>query len=440
MNVNHLKVTWVRVETLQPANRNARTHSRDQVRQIARSVERFGFTNPILVDDDGFVIAGHGRLEAAKLLGMKEVPVIRLSHLSADERRAYALADNKLAENAGWDREVLAIELEALAELDFDLELTGFCVAEIDIVLDDYAAARSSTEADDIDIVPPTRNEVVSKAGDLWLLGRHKLLCGDALCSESLDRLMGSEVADLLFTDPPYNVKISGNVCGLGSVKHREFAMASGEMSEEGFTTFLSTALGHAADRLRDGAIAYVCMDWRHIRELLVAGERAFSEFKNLCVWNKTNAGMGTFYRSKHELVFVFKKGEGSHINNFGLGENGRYRTNVWDYPGMSSIGPGRSEELAMHPTVKPVAMIADAIRDCSNRGGIILDPFGGSGSTLIAAEKTGRSARLIEIDPAYCDTIIRRFMAFTSQRAVNAATGEAFAAPVNKSFDRDDL
>ena len=228
-----------------------------------------------------------------------------------------------------------------------------------------------------------------------------------------------------MFTDPPYNVKIDGNVCGLGSVKHREFAFASGEMNQSQFTAFLSDTLGNAASVMRDGAIAFVCMDWRHMGELLAAGNSVFTELKNLVVWNKTNGGMGAFYRLKHELIFVFKQGTAEHTNSFGLGETGRCRTNVWDYAGISSISGSRSEELAMHPTVKPVALIADAIRDCSRRGEIVLDCFGGSGSTLIAAEKTGRSARLIEYDPLYCDTIIRRWEKVTGKRATLAVTDE---------------
>lgn len=263
--------------------------------------------------------------------------------------------------------------------------------------------------------------------GDLWELGRHRLLCGDTRQADDMGRLMADGRADLVFTDPPYNVAIDGNVCGLGSVKHREFAFASGEMSEGQFTDFLTNTLSNISRVMRDGAIAFVCMDWRHMGELITAGSAAFTELKNLVVWNKTNGGMGAFYRSKHELVFVFKQGTSEHTNSFGLGETGRYRTNVWDYAGISSIGAGRAEELAMHPTVKPVALIADAIRDCSRRGEIVLDGFGGSGSTLIAAEKTGRCARLIEYDPLYCDTIIRRWEARTGKRARLAASREGF-------------
>lgn len=416
-----------KIDALKPYHRNARTHSKKQIRQIADSITRFGFTNPVLVSDDGDIIAGHGRVEAAKLLGMREVPTLALSHLSETERRAYILADNKLALNAGWDNEILAIELQGLIDLSFELDLTGFGIAEIDSILDEARHSDPSQTDADADRVPEPAEAVVSRAGDLWQLGRHRLLCGDARSARDFQALLGDEQVDLVFTDPPYNVKIDGNVCGLGGIKHREFAFASGEMTERQFTNFLADTLGNAAATMRDGAIAFVCMDWRHMGELLTAGRECFTELKNLVVWNKTNGGMGTFYRSKHELIFVFKQGTAEHTNSFGLGDTGRYRTNVWDYAGISSIGKGRSEELAMHPTVKPVEMIADAIRDCSRRGEFVLDCFAGSGSTLIAAEKTGRNARAIEYDPAYCDTIVRRWEAYTGKRAKHAVTGLTF-------------
>ena len=424
---SHPQIVERSITSLKPYAANARIHSKQQVKQIAASITRFGFTNPVLISDGGEIIAGHGRVEAAKSLGWKAVPTLALSHLSDIERRAYVLADNKLALNAGWDRDILAIELQALVDLDFEVELTGFSLAEIDFVLDE----ASDADPDGIDAaedeVAFATGKPVSRQGDLWQLGRHRLLCGDARSSIDFEALLGSEQADLVFTDPPYNVAIDGNVCGLGAVKHREFAFASGEMSETQFTEFLATTLGNAAAMMRDGAIAFVCMDWRHMGELQAAGSASFTELKNLVVWNKTNGGMGAFYRSKHELIFVYKQGTAAHTNSFGLGETGRYRTNVWDYAGISSIGANRSEELAMHPTVKPVALIADAIRDCSRRGEIVLDCFGGSGSTLIAAEKTGRNARLIEYDPLYCDTIVRRWEKLTGKRVTLAVTGETF-------------
>lgn len=412
---------------MRPYARNARKHSKAQIQQIAASIQRFGFTNPVLVGDDDEIIAGHGRVEAAKKLGLTSVPTLRLSHLSPEERRAYILADNKLALNAGWDSELLAIELQALVDLDFDMAVTGFSVAEIDFALDGAREgdpdAKSVLE-DDVTIVT---GEPVTRRGDVWILGRHRLICGDAREPSDYAALMPGERADLIFTDPPYNVPIDGHVTGLGKLRHREFAMATGEMSEAAFTAFLIESLAPSAGACRNGAIAFVCMDWRHMGELLAAGKAVFSELKNVCVWNKTNGGMGTFYRSKHELVFVFKVGDAPHTNTFGLGDSGRYRTNVWDYAGVSSLGAGRKEALEMHPTVKPTALVADAIRDCTKRGDIVLDAFGGSGTTLIAAEMCGRSARLVEYDPLYCDTIVRRYQAYTGKAAVLARGGSSF-------------
>lgn len=417
------------LEALVPAARNARTHSRKQLRQIADSIERFGFTNPVLVDEKDQILAGHGRVAAAQMIGMKEVPVLCIGDLSAEERKAYVLADNKLALNAGWDQELLALELQELVDLDFAVELTGFSLAEIDFTLD--AAKDSSPDGADAqpDGTPAMADHAATLPGDLWHLGRHRLLCGDAREPSHYAALMGDCLADIVFTDPPYNVPVDGHVCGLGRVRHREFAMGAGEMSVRQFTAFLATALGNVVRKCRAGAIAYVCMDWRHLRELLDAGEKCSLELKNLVVWNKTNAGMGTFYRSKHELIFVFKHGDAPHVNSFGLGENGRYRTNVWDYRGISSISATRETELAMHPTVKPVSLVADALRDCSRRGDIVLDPFAGSGTTLMAAQQTGRTAHLIEFDPYYCDIIIRRFAAATGKLATLAATGQDFEA-----------
>lgn len=423
-----LKITYRKIGELIPYTGNARTHSDKQIAQIAASIRKFGFTNPVLIDEEGGIVAGHGRVAAAKQLGIAEVPTIVLGHLTPAERRAYVIADNRLAELAGWDREILKIEFQALAEmdLDFELEITGFETAELDLLLDDSAGEVAADPADEVPAPDP--GPAVTRPGDVWCLGPHRLICGDARDTATYAALMGADRARAVFTDPPYNVKIDGHVCGSGTVKHREFAMASGEMDAAAFTAFLEASLGAMAAVSLDGAIHFTCMDWRHMAELQAAGSKVYSELKNLVVWAKTNGGMGTFYRSRHELIYVWKVGTAPHVNTFGLGETGRYRTNVWDYPGVNSFGANQ-KDLALHPTVKPVALVADAIKDVTRRGEIVLDGFGGSGTTLIAAERTGRVARLVELDPIYCDVICRRYAALTGEAPVLLATGELFDA-----------
>lgn len=409
----HSAIIQIGLDQLVPYQANARTHSRRQIKQIAASMQRFGFLNPVLVDDGNQIIAGHGRVEAAKTLGFESVPCLRIGHLSQDEKRAYVLADNRLAEKAGWDRELLAIELQHLVDIEFDTEIIGFETPEID------TEDRLPTSSAD--------GPAVSRPRDMWQLGPHRLLCGSALDRDAYSRLLGGDRVDLVITDPPFNVKIEGNVGGLGRIRHPDFAMASGEMSREEFTTFLAAAFSHIVAHAADGALSFVFMDWRHLREVLDAGETSFSELKNVVVWNKDNGGMGSLYRSKHELIFVFKVGTGPHINNVELGRHGRNRSNVWDYPGISSMRRGRLEELAMHPTVKPVALIADAMKDASNPKGLVLDPFAGSGTILIAAEKTGRHAAAIELAPGYVDVAVRRWQLYTGKPAVLAGTGHSF-------------
>ena len=422
--IRELKVQVVPVATLKPYARNPRTHSKKQLRQIADSIRTFGWTKPILIDADAGVIAGHGTLAAAKLLGIDRVPTIRLEDMTAAQKRAYVLADNKLAENAGWDRELLALELQGLLEmeLDFEVTTTGFEMGEIDILISDLSHGVD----DEADRVPEIHSTLppITHPGDLWQLGRHRLLCADATLPESFERLMTGEEAEMVFTDPPYNVPIGGHVTGLGSVKHAEFAMASGEMTEAEFITFLEQVLGLMAAHSRDGAIHFICMDWRHVLELLTAGRSVYSELKNLCVWTKSNGGMGSLYRSQHELVVIFKAGSAPHINNVELGRHGRNRTNVWAYPGMNSFGAERDNALAMHPTVKPVALVEDAILDVSRRGGVVLDAFVGSGTTLIAAERAGRRAFGLELEPHYVDVTLRRFRALTGMEPLHAGSG----------------
>lgn len=335
------------------------------------------------------------------------------------------LADNKLALNAGWDEDLLAEELKNLLEIDlsFDIGVTGFSVGEIDQIIDGAIPQEDGNPDDDLyEINVPRRCQL----GDIWQLGVHRLVCGNALDPAVLSDLMQGQVAQMVFTDPPYNVPIQGHVSGMGNIQHREFAMAAGEMTRTQFIDFLQTACENMAQHSQDGTIHFICMDWRHMQELQAAGEAVYTELKNLIVWAKDNGGMGTFYRSRHELIFAFKHGTAPHINSFELGQHGRYRTNVWQYKGVNTLKAGRMDELALHPTVKPVQMIADAIKDVSTRGSIVLDPFAGSGSTLIAAHKTGRRAYLIELDPIYCDRIIARWEAFAKDEAEQVGCGIA--------------
>lgn len=405
-----LKVTYRDLQSLVPDPRNARTHPKRQIEQIVASIRAFGFTNPILADPEGVIIAGHGRLRAAKELGLATVPVIELADLSEPEKKALRLADNKIALNAGWDTEILKLELAdlALPEIDIDLGLTGFSSGEIDVVL---------AEADDPDdeVIPAVPESPRVRPGDIWQLGEHRVACGDGRDRDFLARLVGDGARiDCAFLDPPYNVKINGHANAKG--RHREFAMASGEMKEAEFRSFLSDTLGACASVSREGAVHFVCMDWRHMDDVTASVEGIYNKLLNICVWNKSNAGMGSLYRSKHEMVFVYRVGDAPHTNSVELGKHGRNRTNVWDYPSVNSMRGSRREDLALHPTVKPLAMVADAICDVTRRGELVLDIFLGSGTSLIAAERVGRRFRGLDIDPAYVDLAMTRWSEITGK------------------------
>jgi DNA modification methylase len=405
---SRLAVTYRAISDLIPDPRNARTHPKRQIDQLKASIEAFGFTNPILADPDGHIIAGHGRLQAARAMGISEVPTIILSGLSEIQKRALRIADNKIALNAGWDLEILQQELGELASIDVDIDptLTGFSTGEIDVIL------CSAGDPDD-EVIPPVPTTPRTKPGDVWVLGEHRVGCGDSRDAGFLQRVIGDWArVDAAFLDPPYNVRIGGHAVSAGS--HREFAMASGEMSEAEFRSFLADTLGAAARVSRDGAVHFVCMDWRHMDDVSAVGRTVYGERLNLCIWNKSNAGMGSLYRSKHELVFVYRVGSAPHRNMVELGKHGRNRTNVWDYASVNSMRGSRREDLALHPTVKPTGLVADAIQDVTRRGDLVLDLFLGSGTTLIAAERTGRRFRGIDIDPAYVDVAIERWSART--------------------------
>jgi DNA modification methylase len=421
-----LRIEWVPIGQLRPNPRNPRTHSKKQIKQIAASIRKFGFLNPVLVDGDNMALAGHGRIEAARLEGLTHVPIIRFDHLSVAQKRAYLIADNKIAEQAGWDREILAIELSELIDLlpaeGFDVSLTGFEAPEIDLLLADMACSKQEPE----DIPLPLPRNPVTGRGDLWLLGKHRLLCGDAREAGDFARLMEGALASAVFCDPPYNLRVSA-IGGRGRVRHREFAFASGEMLPSQFRTFLSQTLGNGVRASAEGAVHFVCMDWRHIDVLIAVGREIYGDMLNLVVWNKSNAGQGSLYRSQHELIGVFRVGVNPHRNNVELGRFGRNRSNVWTYPGVNTFGRGRMEALAAHPTVKPVALVADALLDCTARGDVVLDQFAGSGTTLLAAEKVGRIGFGIEYEPGYVDVAIKRWQRSTKLEAMLAGEGRSF-------------
>jgi DNA modification methylase len=419
-----MQVKTFKIEDLIEYARNPRKNDAVVDRMVS-CIKEFGFRIPIVAKSDGSVVDGHLRLKAARKLGITEVPVVIADDLTDTQVKAFRLVANQSANWAEWDDELLKLEFEDLKNLNFDLDLTGFDMSEVERLL-----RNDDVQEDDYDEMPENDEDIptVSKLGDLWILGNHRLLCGDSTKTEDVKKLMSEKIADMVFCDPPYNVRID-SIIGLGSVHHDEFAMASGEMTEQEFIDFLSLVFKNLIAVSKDGSIHYHCMDWKHIYEIMVAGRAVYTEFKQLCVWNKDNFGMGSFYRSKHELIFIFKNGIAKHTNNFDLGQHGRTRTNVWDYSGMNSYS-GRDSDgelLKMHPTVKPVKLVADAILDCSLHGELILDLFGGSGTTLIACEKTNRKCCMMELDPKYVDTIIRRWQKHTNKKAILESTGKAF-------------
>jgi DNA modification methylase len=429
--ITNLQIVNLPIELLKPDPENAREHSPKQIRQIAKNEKRYGFLFPVLISADYKIICGHARTAAAKLNGLLEVPTIQVDHLSEAERRVVALADNRLAEKASWNKKFLKKQLELIVELDpqVELEETGFDLAEIEVI--EQEPADVDDFRDPVDRLPSLdAGPTITRPGDLWLLDDHRVLCADMLASASLPALMAGCRAHAVFTDPPYNVRVPGHVSGKGATKHRNFAMASGEMTKAEFTTFLMSVCSHVARHSIRGAVVYSCIDWRHWEELQVAARSAGLEMLNACVWMKPTPGMGSFYRSQHEIVLVLRNGNTSHRNNVKLGSYGRNRSNVWQYPNPSSFGRGTDEGKlsALHPTVKPVAMIGDALLDCTKRGDVVLDPFLGLGSTLMAAERTKRRCYGVEIDPRYVDCGIRRWQVHGG--------GQARHAENNKTFD----
>jgi DNA modification methylase len=415
-------ITLLSTSALTPHPRNPRKHSQAQIRSLASSINAFGFNAPILTDKNNQILSGHARFEAAKLAGHDEVPVISLDHLSPEKARAYMLADNQLTDRSSWDDTALAVHLKELSELvlDFDIEATGFEAPELDFRIQSLDDAESAEAADEFSLAT---GPAVTQLGDVWILGPNQICCGNALNPQRYSDLFQGEKAAAAFSDPPYNAKIDGHVSGKGKTTHREFPMASGEMSPAEYSEFLVTFVRIMCGYLLPDALLYTCIDWRHISEMLAAGLAAGCDLLNLCVWVKSNGGMGSLYRSRHEFVPVFRNGKGSHTNNVQLGRFGRNRTNVWNYPNVNSFGRGDSR---LHPTIKPIGLVADAILDSTKRDDIVLDPFLGSGTTLLAAERTNRRCFGLELDPLYVDTAIERWQRITGDKA-HTRLGETY-------------
>jgi DNA modification methylase len=430
-DMTQLLITYVLLSALLLDPKNPRVHTPRQVRQISRSLQTFGFIVPILVDVSYRIIAGHGRYLAAQLLRMTEVPIIMIEHLTPAQLRAFQIADNALAENSDWAKVQLGLNLKELSVENIELlEITGLDTTVMDLAILNLESQPSGDEDPADQILERIGKKYVSKIDDIWTMNKHRLMCGDARNLTHFRRLVGKRRAHAAFADVPYNVRIAGHVSGNGRMVHREFAMASGEMNSAGYTEFLVESLSPLATFCIDGSLHFVCIDSQHVGEVLAAGREVYDCLKALCVWVKDNAGMGSLYRSQHELIAVFKNGTAPHRNNVELGRHGRSRTNVWRYPGANSFSGRNTEEgnlLALHPTVKPVQLVADAILDSTARGDVVIDSFMGSGTTLIAAERTGRICFGMEIDPLYVDVAIRRWQRHTGGHAVHAATGERF-------------
>lgn len=427
-NVRLDRIAYARIDELKEYDRKLRKRAKGAIEALEASIKAFGIVSPILIDQHGTIIAGEAIVEAAKRVGYKEVPTIRIDHLDETEVRFLRITLNKLATNSSWDEIELGAEFGELLEIDTELayEVTGFSTIEVDNLVHP-TAGEGRDDPDDVVGKLGEPGSEVSRLGDLWDVGDHRVLCASSLVEENLARLMDGQEARMVLTDGPYNVKVAGHVSGLGKNQHREFVEASGNLSESEFIEFQIASTTTLARCCVDGALLYLFMDWRHQWEMLSGLRAAGLSLINMAVWVKSQGGMGSLYRSQHELCYVAKKGTAPHRNNVQLGRFGRNRTNCWFYPGVNSFGTGRDELLAMHPTSKNVVMLADTIRDASHRGEIVLDGFLGSGSTLIAAERTGRVCFGVELDPLYVDVIVRRWEKATGKQATLRATGEPF-------------
>jgi DNA modification methylase len=430
-----LRLEYLPIDALRPADRRVRQTAASQIAKVELSLRQFGVCAPVLIDSDGRIVHGHVVWEAARRLGLEKMPVVRIDHLTTPERRALSIALNRLGETGEWDVEALTIEFEELIELNEDIVTTGFDLAEVDALL-----LEDDSDAPEAEEVPPLPESQVSQPGDLWVMGEHRLLQGDARDRDVYARLVGpSEGVRLVLTDVPFNVPIRGHCTG--QKHHREFAIAHGELSREEFDAFNKDWMRLASGVLIDGGLLATFIDWRSVELILAAGRELGLDLLNVVIWAKSNAGQGSLWRSQHEMLPVFKKGSAPHVNNIELGRWGRYRSNVWTYPGASTLGSDAREGLAVHPTVKPRAMLEDALLDVTERGDAVLDCFLGSGSTLLAAEATGRVGRAIEIDGRYCDVAMARWQQMTGREAILEETGETHAEVARRrsaAFQRD--
>ncbi len=435
--VPDLETVRVPIEQLQPAKRRARKPGKDHLANVMKCLRELGQVSPILIDRDHRIVDGHIVVEALRQLAATHVVAVPLDHLNEEQVRLVRIALNKLAEGSTWELEELRAELGELQLAGYDLTNAGFTLPELDIILQPPTEGGGIAVNDAVE-EPPA--EPVSRPGDLWLLGPHRLLCGDALVAQSYASILGEEKAAACFTDCPWNIPIEGFVSGLGVKKHKNFKMAAGEMSAEAFQEFVDTFSRLIAEHLEDGGVVYSCIDWRSHDRIVLGGERAGLKHINTIVWNKGSGGMGGLYRSAHELIPLLCKGKTSKTNNVELGRHGRDRTNVWNYPGANRPGSSAAQALKHHPTPKPVEMVEDALFDVTRRGELVLDPFMGSGTTLLAAEQSGRIAVGIELDPAYVDVCGRRWQEMTGEDAVNVHTRRTFNETAAQAIAKDNL
>lgn len=420
-----LRIVRRAIDSVRPAGARARVTTPEQLERVIKSIRQFGLVTPILIDAEDRIVSGHVVWEAAQKIGSETIECLVVDHLDDAELKALSLALNRIAETGDWNLDTLREVMIEIRSADIDLTTTGFTLQEFDQIT--LAPSPSSQDEEDCAEVEFKDETPVSRIGDLFQLNDHRLLCGDALEAESYRQVLGGRMAHCTFSDPPYGCKIEGFVSGLGKHKHKDFVMASGEMDDAQFIEFLETYLTHCRTFTSKGAVTFACMDWRQIDKLLAAGAQAGFNRNNIVVWNKGSGGMGSLYRSAHELIAVFCNGKSPATNNVELGRHGRDRSNLWSYPGANRRGSSANHALADHPTPKPIELVEDALLDITRPGDVVLDPFSGSGTTLIAAERCGRITCGIELDPQYVDRTIRRWERMTGHEVIHVESGMTF-------------